>query len=100
MPYLSACLPAHLLTCLPVCRIAPSAPCVYVQVVSAYVSSKRRLVVLGYNATLTTAVEAPRAPKRHYDQIKALSRVNPRILAALEELCADPANEVLIFSGR
>lgn len=49
-----------------------------------YGSSSRRLIVLGYNATLTTAVEAPRQPKRHFDQIKALTRVNPRILRCLE----------------
>lgn len=40
--------------------------------------------MLGYNATLTTAVEAPRQPKRHFDQIKALTRVNPRIVKCLE----------------
>jgi trehalose 6-phosphate synthase/phosphatase len=28
------------------------------------------LLVLGYNATLTQAVEQPRQPKRHFDQIK------------------------------
>lgn len=54
------------------------------QVVRGYIDSTRRLIVLGYNATLTTAVEAPRQPKRHYDQIKALTRVNPRILKCLE----------------
>ena len=37
----------------------------------AYRGARRRLLVLGYNATLTTAVEAPRQPKRHFDQIKA-----------------------------
>lgn len=35
-----------------------------------YTNSRRRLLVLGYNATLTTAVEAPRQPKRHFDQIQ------------------------------
>jgi trehalose 6-phosphate synthase/phosphatase len=54
------------------------------QVVRGYGDSTRRLIVLGYNATLTTAVEAPRQPKRHFDQIKALTRVNPRILRCLE----------------
>ena len=39
-------------------------------VVNDYTTSKRRLLVLGYNATLTTAVEAPRQPKRHFDQIQ------------------------------
>ncbi len=35
-----------------------------------FTRSKQRLLVLGYNATLTTAVEAPRQPKRHFDQIQ------------------------------
>eukprot|EP00878_Enallax_costatus_P027615 GHUV01029750.1.p1 GENE.GHUV01029750.1~~GHUV01029750.1.p1 ORF type:complete len:669 (+),score=134.14 GHUV01029750.1:399-2405(+) len=56
----------------------------FAEVVRGYMDSTRRLIVLGYNATLTTAVEAPRQPKRHYDQIKALTRVNPRILKCLE----------------
>ena len=37
-----------------------------------YTKSKQRLLVLGYNATLTTAVEAPRQPKRHFDQIQVV----------------------------
>ncbi len=40
-------------------------------VVGCYKRSRRRLLVLGYNATLTTAVEAPRQPKKHFDQIQA-----------------------------
>ena len=39
-------------------------------VVRDYKVTSRRLVLLGYNATLTTAVEAPRQPKRHFDQIQ------------------------------
>lgn len=39
-------------------------------VVGCYKRSRRRLLVLGYNATLTTAVEAPRQPKKHFDQIQ------------------------------
>ena len=34
--------------------------------------AKRRLLVLGYNATLTTSVEAPRQPTLHFDQIQVL----------------------------
>lgn len=43
------------------------------QVVRDYDTSRRHLLVLGYNATLTTAVEAPRQPIRHFDQIKVAS---------------------------
>ena len=39
--------------------------------IAGYKRSRRRLLVLGYNATLTTAVEAPRQPKKHFDQIQA-----------------------------
>lgn len=69
------------------------------EVVRAYKSSKRRLIVLGYNATLTTAVEAPRQPKRHFDQIKALTRVNPRIMTCLE-VCAGPLGAGKTPAGR
>ena len=45
-----------------------------------YRASRRRLLVLGYNATLTTTnVEAPHQPKRHYDQLKSESQVNPKV---------------------
>ena len=45
------------------------------EVVAQYGAAQRRLLVLGYNATLTTAVEAPRAPKRHFDQIRVRAPV-------------------------
>ncbi|GIL52515.1 hypothetical protein Vafri_8357 [Volvox africanus] len=69
------------------------------EVVRAYQCSKRRLVVLGYNATLTTSVEAPRLPKRQFEQVKALAKVNPRVMQSVCELCTDPVNVVVIFSG-
>lgn len=68
----------------PTCLTHRAANARVAQVVHGYQESGRRLIVLGYNATLTTAVEAPRQPKRHFDQIKALSRVNPRIMHCLE----------------
>jgi trehalose 6-phosphate synthase/phosphatase len=67
--------------------------------VSAYKISKKRLLVLGYNATLTTAVEAPRQPKKHFDQIQALTRVNPAAYACLAGLAKDPSVDIVIFSG-
>ena len=69
------------------------------QAVSAYKDSKKRLLILGYNATLTTAVEAPRQPKKHFDQIQALTRVNPAAYACLSALTQDPSVEIVIFSG-
>lgn len=51
--------------------IPPELPCS--QASKDFLMAKgRRLLVLGYNATLTQLVEAPRQPKRHFDQIKVL----------------------------
>lgn len=69
------------------------------QAVAEYKDSRKRLLVLGYNATLTTAVEAPRQPKKHFDQIQALTRVNPAAYSCLAALSQDPSVEVIIFSG-
>lgn len=69
------------------------------EVISCYQCSQRRLFVLGYNATLTTAVEAPMQPQRHYDQMKALARVNPKTVMSIKELCKHPENVVVILSG-
>ena len=39
------------------------------EVVHCYKHTRRRLLVLGYNATLTTSIEAPQA-KRTFDQMQ------------------------------
>lgn len=44
-------------------------PVSYTDVVAAYQDSRKRLIVLGYNATLTTNIEAPRLPKRQFEQV-------------------------------
>jgi len=67
--------------------------------VSKYRASKKRLLVLGYNATLTTAVEAPRQPKKHFDQIQAMTRVNNAAYSCLAALSKDPNVDIVIFSG-
>lgn len=69
------------------------------QAVAAFKASQRRLLVLGYNATLTTAVEAPRQPKKHFDQIQALTRVNPAAYSCLAALSQDQNSEIVVFSG-
>ena len=33
------------------------------------------------------SVEAPRAPKRHFDHVKAIAKVNPKVIASIQELC-------------
>ncbi|KAL0043722.1 hypothetical protein WJX82_000124 [Trebouxia sp. C0006] len=64
-----------------------------------FTRSKQRLLVLGYNATLTTAVEAPRQPKRHFDQIQAMTRVNPTVYNSIASLSNEPNTTVVVFSG-
>jgi trehalose 6-phosphate synthase/phosphatase len=65
-------------------------------VVACYRRSRRRLLVLGYNATLTTAVEAPRQPKKHFDQIQALTRVNPAAYSCLAALSQNPMVDIVV----
>lgn len=68
--------------------------------VAAYRTSRSRLLVFGYNATLTTAVEAPRQPKKHFDQIQALTRVNPAAYACLAALARNPDTQVQCWFHR
>lgn len=67
--------------------------------VQQYTASRKRLLVLGYNATLTTSVEAPRQPKKHFDQIQAMTRVNSAAYSCLKALSKDPNVDIVIFSG-
>ncbi len=67
--------------------------------VNTFRASKRHLLILGYNATLTTAVEAPRLPKKHFDQIQAMTTVNMAAFNCLKGLSKDPNVEIVIFSG-
>uniref|UniRef100_A0A061SCE1 Trehalose-phosphate synthase 1 n=1 Tax=Tetraselmis sp. GSL018 TaxID=582737 RepID=A0A061SCE1_9CHLO len=70
------------------------------ETVKAFQHAKgRRLIVLGYNATLTQAREAPLAPKRHFDQIKAETKVNSATCEYIQRLAAHPAVTVVIMSG-
>ena len=68
--------------------------------VSCYRAARKRLLVLGYNATLTTAVEAPRQPKKHLDQIQALTRVNPAAYSCLAALAQSPDTQVRMGEAR
>ena len=44
------------------------------EVVHDYQKAWRKLLVFGYNATLTTGVEAQRQPKRHFEQLMVCVR--------------------------
>ena len=68
-------------------------------VVSAFSQSKHRLLVFGFNATLTTVSEAPRRIKQQFEQIKALTKLHPDAFACLKRLCAAENTSVCVFSG-
>lgn len=53
--------------------------------------------MLGFNSTLTAAVEAPR--RRQFEQISSLIRLHPTSEAALRRLAQDPATTLCIVSG-
>jgi len=69
------------------------------EILHAFNSSRQRVFILGYNATLTTAVEAPRRLKQQFDQIRALTRLHPKVPDAIRKLAAQPDTHVCIFSG-
>jgi trehalose 6-phosphate synthase/phosphatase len=57
--------------------------------------SKNRLLIMGFNSTITATVEAPRR-----DQIRESKLgLHPGIKESLETLCSDPNTEVVILSG-
>nr|AAD00829.1 SL-TPS/P [Selaginella lepidophylla] len=66
--------------------------------VAKYSESKNRLVILGFNSTLTAQVEAPRG--RAPDQIREMKiRLHPSIKDILNVLCSDPKTTIVILSG-
>lgn len=70
------------------------------QLSSAYLRSHKRLIVLGYNATLTTAAtETPRPSRRPFETSRHSAVIHPMTLKCIENLCNDEMNTVMIFSG-
>ena len=66
----------------------------------ALARARRRLVVLGVNATLVVSPEdAPRAAKRAFDAPHTPAVVAAATKASLAALSADPSTVVVIFSG-
>ncbi|XP_024377190.1 alpha,alpha-trehalose-phosphate synthase [UDP-forming] 1 isoform X2 [Physcomitrium patens] len=61
----------------------------------SFLNSKNRLLVFGFNSTITATVEAPRR-----DQIKESKLgLHPGIKECLGTLCSDPNTDVVILSG-
>lgn len=69
------------------------------KLVRRYKRSKKKVLILGYNATLTTSAEAPGRQKRQNDQIRSLTRVHPTVKDSIRKVCTDPNTVVCIFSG-
>jgi trehalose 6-phosphate synthase/phosphatase len=62
---------------------------IYSDMIQQYRAASRRALLLDYDGTLVPFAAEPR-----------LARPDPELMAALTALCADPANEVIIVSGR
>lgn len=64
----------------------------------AYHSSSNRLLILGFNSTVTAHIEAPR--RRAPDQIKEMKlRLHAQMPEILNVFCSDPQTTVIILSG-
>ncbi|KAK9153184.1 hypothetical protein Sjap_000664 [Stephania japonica] len=63
-----------------------------------YFQSKNRLLILGFNATLTEPVDTP--GRRGRDQIKEMElKLHPDLREPLQMLCNDPKSTIIILSG-
>ncbi|KAG5235247.1 alpha,alpha-trehalose-phosphate synthase [Salix suchowensis] len=65
--------------------------------ISRYLQSTNRLLILGFNATLTEPVDTP---GRRADQIKEMElKLHPELKEALTALCSDRKTTVVVLSG-
>ncbi|KAG9450859.1 hypothetical protein H6P81_010824 [Aristolochia fimbriata] len=66
--------------------------------VDRYLRSKNRLLILGFNATLTEPVDSP--GRRGGDQIKEMElKLHPELKEPLENLCSDQNTTIVVLSG-
>ncbi|XP_078431248.1 trehalose-6-phosphate synthase isoform X2 [Wolffia australiana] len=66
--------------------------------VEHYLQSSNRLLILGFNATLTEPAEIP--GRRGGDQIKEMElKLHPELKQPLSALCSDPKTTVVVVSG-
>ncbi|TVU51715.1 hypothetical protein EJB05_03157, partial [Eragrostis curvula] len=77
-------------------KIPPSLPSQ--TAIQQYLRSKNRLLILGFNSTLTEPVES--SGRRGGDQIKEMElKLHPDLKGPLKALCDDEHTTVIVFSG-
>ncbi|KAL9236489.1 hypothetical protein vseg_011153 [Gypsophila vaccaria] len=77
-------------------QIRPALPVDYA--VNHFLSCSNRLLILGFNATLTEAVDTP--GRRGRDQIKEMElKLHPDLREPLVNLCKDPKTTIVVLSG-
>ncbi|KAK9048301.1 hypothetical protein SSX86_032737 [Deinandra increscens subsp. villosa] len=68
------------------------------EAIERYSQSSNRLLILGFNATLTEPVDTP--DRRGGDQIREMDlKLHPDLKEPLKKLCSDPKTTVVILSG-
>lgn len=80
-------------------RITQSRPVLPVDyAVEQFLSCSNRLLILGFNATLTESVDTPGT--RGGDQIKEMDlKLHPELKGPLATLCGDPKTTIVVLSG-
>ncbi|GER29140.1 trehalose-6-phosphate synthase [Striga asiatica] len=72
-------------------------PLVFSDAIKRFLQSNNRLLILGFNATLTEPIETP---GRRGDQIKEMElKLHPELRAPLTMLCSDLNTTILVLSG-
>ncbi|XP_068310248.1 alpha,alpha-trehalose-phosphate synthase [UDP-forming] 1-like isoform X2 [Pyrus communis] len=65
--------------------------------IQSYLQANNRLIILGFNATLTESVDTP---ERRGDQIKEMElKLHPELKETLSALCNDPTTTIVVLSG-
>ncbi|XP_057461661.1 alpha,alpha-trehalose-phosphate synthase [UDP-forming] 1 [Actinidia eriantha] len=77
-------------------QVPPQLP--FSHAIEHYLQSNNRLLILGFNATLTEAVDTP--GRRGGDQIREMElKLHPDLKGPLTALCSDPKTTVVVLSG-
>ncbi|CAI9784295.1 unnamed protein product [Fraxinus pennsylvanica] len=71
---------------------------VFRDAIQSYLQSNNRLLILGFNATLTEPVD--NLGRRGGDQIKEMDlKLHPELKGPLTKLCSDPNTTIVVLSG-
>ncbi|XP_022847634.1 alpha,alpha-trehalose-phosphate synthase [UDP-forming] 1-like [Olea europaea var. sylvestris] len=71
---------------------------VFSDAIQRYLQSKNRLLILGFDATLTEQIDSP--GRRGSDQIKEMElKLHPKLKGPLKKLCNDPKTTIVVLSG-